>query len=368
MSNRIHYIDNIRAFVSIAIVLNHAIWSPFLFAHLDGAGEAVVAILREFSLNYSPLRVPFFFLIAGYFSYLALAKKPVGVFVRDRLLRLVLPLAIAVVSYKYIVVALLNFQDPARLLSFAAYVDYYRRGFHGFSYLWFLYNLIWFSGLTVLATLLLRAWPMASALLQRCGELVLSRKYVFIGLFCGWQLFLIAASLMRQRGWDVQIMFFPFWQLVNNVGYFAVGLAFALRPDRFTRLTQFRLGELALLVLAYAGLGIWGHVYGERIPFVLYSAISNALPLLLVVCAFRSVLNRRVGLLAKVANQSYPIYLIHMPLLSLLHLLLLRIGVPPMTVFAAAMVLIYPLSYGLAEAVRRSALLAPLFGTQKRIV
>lgn len=75
---RLYYIDHLRVVVNLLIVLNHALWNRYWDPFVSGDSEVVLEIVRDFSMHLAPLRVPFFFLIAGYFSLLVVQKRGGG--------------------------------------------------------------------------------------------------------------------------------------------------------------------------------------------------------------------------------------------------------------------------------------------------
>lgn len=364
MSRRLHYIDNLRVLVNFLIVLNHTVRNPYLTEKLLDGNLAVAEILKNVSMHFAPIRVPFFFFIAAVFSVTYLRNRGLRSFVRTRIHRIFIPLAIAAFSYVYIVVAVIDYKDPEKLLQPKAYMDYILNGFHGFSYLWFLYVLILFSVILAAGVFIGRGtrW---GAFVPRAVEAVLPGRYALILLFFflegGKFLFLHAFSFHR----ELSLPLFPLYHLVRDGTYFLAGLAFGLCLHKQERILCFRPWEIGLLLASYLGLGFLGHLLQWKLAFLLYSLLSNFLPLLLLLVLFQTFLNRPYRPLAFIAGNTYTIYLIHFPVLCLTtwgaHTFL-ESGAG--TVYLLTIAIVYPLSLALAVLIRLDPRPARIFGAR----
>jgi peptidoglycan/LPS O-acetylase OafA/YrhL len=103
---RLYGLDNLRVFLTALVVLHHA---AVTYSHIplwyytepphDGSATALDVFLV---LNQAYF-MGFFFLIAGFFTPGAVDRKGVGRFVRDRLVRLGIPLLLFVVVVRAVV-------------------------------------------------------------------------------------------------------------------------------------------------------------------------------------------------------------------------------------------------------------------------
>jgi Acyltransferase family len=119
---RLNYLDNLRVLLTALVVLHHA---AVTYSHIplwyytepphDGSAIALDVFL---ALNQAYF-MGFFFLIAGYFTPGALDRKGVGRFVRDRLVRLGIPLLLFVVVVRAVV------GIPGWSVSGLPYAEYY---------------------------------------------------------------------------------------------------------------------------------------------------------------------------------------------------------------------------------------------------
>ncbi|MCK1744968.1 acyltransferase [Bradyrhizobium sp. 139] len=110
-------LDRTRTFLTLVVLLHHAVIPYTYFGHTDPASwigfDVVVLATDSFFMA-------MFFFLSGLFTWPGIARKATSVFLRDRLLRLGLPFAIAaftVIPLAYYAIALR--QDPE--LSFAAF-------------------------------------------------------------------------------------------------------------------------------------------------------------------------------------------------------------------------------------------------------
>ena len=94
--SRVHYMDNLRAFAMLLGVFFHAAlaYSPALkevWLPASPQTSEVVDFMAFFSHTF---RMPLFFLIAGFFCALLIQKRGLGAMLKNRLMRITLPLSI----------------------------------------------------------------------------------------------------------------------------------------------------------------------------------------------------------------------------------------------------------------------------------
>ena len=92
--DRIHAMDNLRALAMLAGVVFHAAlaYSPLMHMiwPLADAGRSTVIDVVAWFLHM--FRMPLFFVVAGYFSALIVARRGIGGLFRNRCARVLLPL------------------------------------------------------------------------------------------------------------------------------------------------------------------------------------------------------------------------------------------------------------------------------------
>ncbi|NDV62324.1 acyltransferase family protein [Puniceicoccales bacterium CK1056] len=364
MRDRVAYIDNLRIMVNFLIVLNHSFWNKSLETTLSTSELELVELLRFFSMNLGPIRVPFFFLIAGLFSATYLGKRGIAGFSKTRFERILIPLIIALCSYVYLVLVISRFGDLSRVLNVEDYSNYIVSGFGGLGYVWFLYVLIIYSGVLLGFYWIAQKVAFLKSGLRKASDLFCYSKYTFLGalLFIETCKFVFLHTVPDELYENVP--FLPLKYLVHNITYFSVGALAGLSFKRFQNNIRFNLYETIVFILIYALTGYTGYAYGLQPVIQLYSVISNALPLVLMLSIFNVYLNKRVTRLNFVTNSTYTIYLIHFPVISLLTYLLIQLQITALTVYFTVILLSYPLSLVTALIIRRFKLTAFLFGAK----
>ena len=158
--NRIHYMDNLRGFAMLLGIILHAglAYGPLTQAGWFIKDSGSTPVLDFMYLFIHIFRIPLFFLISGYFANMLIGKRGVASFFKNRGIRLVLPLLIflplLLSSYTHIFHFASGYLSEVtpRLSTFLADVAK-GDGSHVYtSHLWFIYYLIFFSGIAALAS------------------------------------------------------------------------------------------------------------------------------------------------------------------------------------------------------------------------
>lgn len=327
---RLHALDNLRAAMMwLGIVLHVAVihmHGPALLPWRDNqttpTADLLVAFIHAF-------RMPVFFILAGFFVALLTAQRGPRALVRHRLRRLALPFAV--------------FWPPLYLLCSVlalAFVHRMARGTWGLDpalwpqgaatadgpntlHLWFLWLLLWLSLLT----------PLAQALLQRVAPTappVLARSLAWLGR-TPWGIALLAGALAAvgaQYG-DGLVhpgnAFLPPWQeWAHNGLFYAFGLA--LYPHRQTLLAHYvrrwpwYAAAGLVLFLASGTLLQQAPAGAPELPLALrlgfswtYNATAWCWSFALI-GLFAAHVGRPRPALAYLADSSYWVYLVHMPM------------------------------------------------------
>src|SRR3954447_16299881 len=88
-------LDRARTFLTLVVLLHHAVIPYTYFGHTDSASWAGFDVVV---LATDSFFMAMFFFLSGLFTWPGIARKAPSVFLRDRLLRLGLPFAIAAVT------------------------------------------------------------------------------------------------------------------------------------------------------------------------------------------------------------------------------------------------------------------------------
>ena len=340
-SDRVHYLDNLRALAMLLGVYLHGALayaepSRSIWLATDPQGsrlvDASIWCIHLFRMN-------LFFLLAGYFAKLLIERKGIGPFLRNRATRIALPFvsfwpvlwaAMAIVF----VFALSYVKEPEGLLK--AIVDAGRNpaatpagARYTTMHLWFLYYLMMFSLVGVIAVrwsrlrfdwLFRRSWLLAFLPLTlvagiRGGGLPIAAPESFVptwwpwayyGVFYwfGWQLRGRETLLERLQPWT-------WWLFLVSAILFV---------PHYLLLPVLRIDSLQQAVAA-------GSLTPSLFEAVL-AAYLSASSTLTVLLSGRRLLIGASARLRFVADASYWVYLVHLPVVLWLQTLLIPVALP----------------------------------------
>lgn len=311
---RYHYLDNLRALAMLAGVVFHAglAYSPmmhFFWLTADTQSAKIVDSVAWFSHLF---RMPLFFLIAGFFGLFLIEKRGIKSFLFNRSMRVLLPLIIFLPVVLHGIVwgiewAAIHVKSPSPALAFVI------NSLQGESaeqpiqtaHLWFLYYLCFFYVLTLIL------WKI-KFFHQRVIDLI-ARPWVMLVIIPGL-LFLAFFNLPAPHPAPETLkpLLWPF-------GLY--GLFFLLGAVIFKKqalLTQMNRHFIWMLV---AGLASYGY-FNYRVPaadgqYLMAAAESITAVYMTWVCllAGKKLLNQHNKTFRYIADSSYWIYIIHMPVL-----------------------------------------------------
>ncbi|MEM6574125.1 MAG: acyltransferase family protein [Pseudomonadota bacterium] len=332
IDQRYHYMDNLRALAMLAGVVFHAMLahSPLmanLWLSADSQNAAWVDAVAWFSHLF---RMPLFFLIAGFFAAYLLRKRGAWGLVKNRALRIALPLLVflplvTIATIAGIEWASQHVAQPSPMLGLIKWLQTLPEQTpppFSFSHLWFLYQLclfipVWLllSRLGILARLArfdgLGAWPAmlllpiltVPALLSQTaphpapdGLMPHGWSFGFYGLF-----FLFGSYLFGQQTLLERLRPHVSWMLAGSVALYAVYFYFMPKSVSMEQIMA-QGGQPDGLTVEHIAMAVAG-------AFVSWWMTLSCLVL------GKRLLDRASGAMRYVADASYWIYLIHLPLL-----------------------------------------------------
>jgi glucan biosynthesis protein C len=368
-TSRLLYIDNLRIALIVLVVLHHVAMAygagglAFYYVELHPSGFSRGLLI--FVLTNQAWFMGAFFLIAGYFTPGSLQRKGAGAFLRDRMLRLGIPLVVFMLLLNPLSM-LGSFYLPDYLPSLTwddyEYTDYVRMG-----PMWFVAMLLIFSfGYVAWRALLSGRQPVQPRRRAFPG-------YPSIGLFI---VLLAGISFLVRTKIPVGQEEFGFPSLAyvpQYLGFFAIGIV-AKRNDWLRNLPVAKgaagfAGAIAATVvlfpLAFSGrffslelteeveraFGEGGH-WRAAVYALWDSMLAVGLCLGLIVL-FRSVLDRQRSLGRFAALHSYAVYVVHIPVVVLVAVLLRGVDMEHLLKFGLAAVIAVPAAFVVAALVRR---------------
>ncbi|MBS1501812.1 MAG: acyltransferase, partial [Bacteroidetes bacterium] len=217
--NKIVYIDHIKVILITLVVLHHTFitygapggW----YWYQKTTNEAAKGIMTFFVATNQSFFMGFFFFLSAYFIPPSLEKKGAAKFIKDRLMRLGIPL----IFYSFIFGPVLNYIvyyfGKGRHISFSRYLSGYDD--------WIDFGVLWFVAALLLFTLLYVAWW--SIAKNKKGKPMTTPSLGKIILFAatlGFISFLV--RLVFPVGWVLQPVGFQLGHFTQYVALFTCGI------------------------------------------------------------------------------------------------------------------------------------------------
>lgn len=342
--SRVHYMDNLRAFAMLLGIFFHAAlaYSPALhevWLTASPQNSVIVDFIAFFSHSF---RMPLFFLIAGFFAALLIQRRGLGAMLKNRLLRITLPLSILLplmlTAFAILIGwALENVEAKSPMLSLIAILAQYPDAppppvttLH----LWFLYQLTFFYAIAALVVkwikcdwmahivklpklfLLLAPLLLVPALITQHAPIPAPEQFSpqlwsfgFFGLF-----FIFGFGLFSHQMFLDRLKPYTWAMLLISVGAYLV--FFRLFP-RYSGMQE-TMSAMAIspsIDLTQAALA----------TLQAYISVFMSLALLII---GRSALDRQSAGVRLIADSSYWIYIIHLPVLWIIQFYLLDQDLP----------------------------------------
>lgn len=336
---RYHYMDNLRALAMMAGIFFHAAlaYSPML-SNVWLTANPETSVAMDFVAWFSHLfRMPLFFLIAGFFSYYLIEKRGLGGFLKNRAVRILIPfvlfLPLVWISFAAIFGwALETVENPSPLLQVIAYMATLPDAPPppvSTTHLWFLYNLVQFYGVYALLhrtgvmsmrwTDVLTSPKFLVFVLPLLIVPALASRYLphpapeqftpqlwsfgFFGLF-----FLVGTQFFRRMQVIDELKPYAPWLLVTSVGLYVVLYGFfpaaPTLQDAMATMGSAPLSGTQLLIGALEA----------------YIAVHMTLVCLV---AGKALIDKASRVNRFIADSSYWVYIIHLPVLWVLQVFLL---------------------------------------------
>lgn len=342
---RLHYMDHLRALAMLAGVLFHAAlaYSPLMASFWPAADRQNSPWVDAVAWGLHLVRMPLFFLVAGFFAAWLVANRGQGGMFRQRLRRIALPFAVALPLVVWTMTAGIHWaatavqHPPAVLVMVRAFLQMPDppRVMPTTSHLWFLYYLLLFTILH---------WVARTLDLGRIGQW-LSRRFP-LWILAGMPLFLVLPLASVSAPHPAPESLLPqFWAVAFYGAFFALGTLVHGQADWLRRMRPHVPWLVAGAVALYA-LFLWRLAIEPPGPTqptaswvmaVLQACLATWLTLLCLMAGQR-LLDRPSPVMTYLSQAAYWTYLLHLPLLLALQYLLMDLA------------LAWPLKLGLASA------------------
>lgn len=313
-------------------------------------------------------RMQVFFVIAGYFVALTSTRYSLATWFRRRLLRLGVPLLFGLVVIVPIGVvarhmALWMKGEPFTVVIAKVQLLYRLNDWLVIEHLWFLVVTILFSLLFAASAALMRRYGSPRALMRRFDRHITWPPAMLVGLVCLIFLGYFGILKFAEHYWHIRqaaaldIRFL--WISIDHFPYFALGLGLFFLPALHAAFE--RISALIALV-AFVGFALLlnGKTPGLIGWFAVVLTAVSATQLVLAACArWAGTANLLVRTLA---DRSFIIYVIHVPVYFLIALAFVPTAMPSLIKFLLVTLLTVPVCYWLAGLARRRRWTAILLG------
>lgn len=370
VTGRLLFVDNIRVLLTILVVLFHLMITyagTGSWYYTEGREDFITGAIGAWFLTVTQAYfMGFFLLISAYFVPGSYDRKGAGRFLKDRLIRLGIPLAL----YSWIIRPLLAFLDPVRFpdsrppfWSFITGNYFKKEAVFGAGPLWFIETLLIFSVLYVLWRLLARPRP---------DKPVVDTRFPGNGSIALFALLLgVAAFLIRiwlPLGWNFVPLNLQFPFFVQYIALFVVGLIAYRRnwlldlPDRSGRLW---LGIGFVLIVLFWPLVLGGGaleqgldpfrggMHWQALAYALWESFLGLGMCIGLTYAFHRYGNRQGKLAGFLSRNAYTAYLIHEVVIIAIAYAVRDVALYPLLKWAVVALVAVPLCFGLSSLIRK---------------
>ncbi|MDH3250536.1 MAG: acyltransferase family protein [Acidimicrobiia bacterium] len=367
-ASRLHYIDHLRAALVTLVVVHHVALvygagAPFYYVEPPFTDAIGFRWLLVFVLANQAWFMGAFFLLAGYFTPGAFDRKGSGAFLRDRIIRLGVPLAVYVFLLNPLA-ELGAWLMPAELTGITrdpVWSDY--PDLIGLGPLWFVAMLLVFSfGYVGYKSL---AGGSGRSPARMPGYAALAAFTVALAAVSyGWRMIVP----LGESVWQFPTLAY----LPQYLSFFALG-ALAYRRDWLATLTGVK-GVLGALFAGAAAVLLFPLAFsGEMFTVEVTEALENAMGdghwqsavyaawdsifavglVLALVVAFRAAASRRNAVGSFLANHSYAVYVLHIPVVVYGAYLLRSLEMTAIAKTALVSAVVVPACFAIAFIVRK---------------
>ena len=366
MSNRQLYLDNLRIYLTILVILHHASLTYGGSGDWVGDGNLVDPAVDAISSFLFPIFnvinqsyfMSAFFLLAGYFTPRSFDRKGSWHFLKDRLTRLGIPILI----YTTIIINI-----NAYMLDAFKGSSYHLRVRYEPGHLWFLQALLIFAVM----------YMIFRALADRIAPK--KRIQLYRGSFPPDAVLVLFIAIIAILTFTVRLVFpVGVWFLAIQPGHFVhyifcfyIGVL-AYRGDWFEGLSKkqaHRWGIISLVVIPlFFVMGILGGVledpekyvgfllggpHWQALAYAVWESFLMVGVLVFLLYFFRERLNETGPVAESMAVNVYTVYIIHLTILVALQILFLPIGIPTILKFFFVSLITVILCFSLSILIRR---------------
>ena len=366
---RLFFVDNLRILLIVLLILYHAaityVAPGYWYYSETPSSDFAVLVLSLFTSVNQAFFLGFFMMISGYFTPGSYDRKGPGSFVKDRLLRLGIPL----VFFAIVIDPLIEYAVAANAGGFGGslwdFLTRYVGDYDGLSVgpLWFVETLLIFSGAYVLWRLATPAPVVRQHTDSRVpGNLVIAAFALLLGVVT------FAVRIWLPVGWWYVLLNLPLSDYPKYIALFIAGIV-AYRHNWFMQISKARgrlwLGvaiiSVVLLPILWVGAGVFegdiapllGGIHWQSLVFSVWQQFLCMGMVIGLLVLFRERLNHQGKLARAMAASAYTVYIIHAPVLVFLSLTFQSVSALTLVKFTLIAPIAVVLCFSLAGLVRK---------------
>ena len=367
---RLLFVDNIRIFLTILVIVHHTMiiyagsgsWGLYTEGRQDTITTALGTWFNTINQAYF---LSLFLLIAAYFIPGSYDRKGAGHFVKDRLIRLGIPLII----YSWIISPLtwvvVLYVRQGKILPWWQYLPGVRfESIIGAGPLWFVEVLLIFTLLYALWRRLFRPDP-PNPPVETESRFPANAAIALFALLTGVGSFLVRLVFPVDYNFSLLNLQFPYFVLY--IALFIVGLI-AYRRNWLLNLPD-ATGKLWLRIAIVMIPLFWpvflvggglesvlpfkGGMHWQAMAYALWEAFLCVSMCIGLIYAFRRYLNRQGRLAKFLSPNAYIAFIIQAPVITATALLLRNVDLYPLLKFGLAALIAVPVSFALGNLIRK---------------
>ncbi|MBX2843650.1 MAG: acyltransferase family protein [Flammeovirgaceae bacterium] len=326
VKDRQYYIDNLRIFLTILVVLHHlaiTYGAPGGWYYVEGTpGKIESLFLTMFVASNQAFFMGMFFMISAYFMIPSLLRNEMISFLRDRIFRLGIPILLFFFVLSPITLFALNKLKYDMPFGFGEFLQ--TKEAFGFGPLWFVEALLIF---TILFLVFIKVTGYS---LKKPVDInpVSNAKILFLGIFMGLSSMIV--RIWIPIGWTLEPFSFQIAHFPQYITLFIIGVL-AYQKNWIASIT-FQQGRMwfivaqVLIILIIPGIFIFGGVEetgsepflgGFTWQFIIYSFWEQIVCVALIVGLigiFKKKLNFQGKIAKSLSGTAYAVYVFHTPI------------------------------------------------------
>jgi len=338
---RLYDLDWFRVIAILAVYLHH-IGMPFNGDTFHIMNTDSSKLLDDIMVFFEQFRLPLLFLISGSGTIYAFSKRTWRQFLKERSIRLIIPLIFGVL---FIVPPQTYYENIA---SYGSYLDVYKSGAFETNHLWFIENLFVYS--VVLIPLILFLKSPKSDSVMRFLDNISAKKY---GILL-WVLPLVIITMLLKQSYPSDSKAITNLSSTFYYGYFLVaGMLFATSSTSWTHLKAYRkFNAIAFILSTVIFYGYYLLPNAYIAPYLSINARWNvwylvcglvSWTLITTVLGYGQIwFHKKSRFLQKCNEAIYPFYILHQTIIVILGYYIIQLEIPIVAKIAILLITSFP--------------------------